>query len=421
MKSQYIFIKKPNAKIDVKNSQKLFQSIFNEIFQNTAFDTFEINCDNVVETISYKSSTSNPDIYYLVLSCEGSPAKNAMLLNLANRTLTSGKHRKDFYIINSYDESSEYYCEKLAPRFGKFERLMRAFIYTSLTKSLGFKWFEVSFTDEIKNTLKEKGNISETDLIERGLYEMTFAQLYDFLFKEFSYCSTESVIYEQLLSQDLNSMDKADLIDIINQCQKENLWNRFFRNTTEFDLKEPLYNMRKYRNKVAHNKFITTTEYDSCTSGLRKINTTLTNAIDQLDKDIYTEKHLFDTVMSFSALFAGLLKNNYDIVSSIQKNFSTLGETLINAIKPFASIKNMESMYKIVSAFSDLSKPNIALKSSMPKIEIPDFYQPLSMSKLPDVLYSHDVSLDGKQSDDDSNCNDIESDSNSNCDNKGEE
>lgn len=421
MKSQYIFIKKPNATINVKNSQKLFQSIFNEIFQNTTFDTFEINCDNVVETISYKSSTSNPDMFYLVLSHEGSPAKNAMLLNLANKILISGKHRKDFYIINSYDESSEYYCEKLAPRFGKFERLMRAFIYTSLTKSLGFKWFEVSFTDEIKNSLKEKGNISETDLIERGLYEMTFAQLYDFLFKEFSYCSSESVIYEQLLSQDLNSMDKAELIDIINQCKKENLWNRFFRNNTKFDLKELLYNMRDYRNKVAHNKFITTTEYDSCTNNLRKINTALTNAIDQLDKDIYTEKHLFDTVMSFSALFAGLIKNNYDIVSSIQKNFSILGETLINAVKPFASIQNMKNMYKIGSAFSDLNKLSIALKSSMPKIEIPDFYQSLSMSKFPNVLDSYDDCLDDKQNDDTSNSDGIESDGNSNSDEKGEE
>lgn len=419
MKSQYIFIKKPNATIDVKNSQKLFQSIFNEIFQNTTFDTFEINCDNMVETISYKSSTSNPDMYYLVLSHEGTPAKNAMLLNLANKILISGKHRKDFYIINSYDESSEYYCEKLAPRFGKFERLMRAFIYTSLTKSLGFKWFEVSFTDEVKNSLKEKGNISETDLIERGLYEMTFAQLYDFLFKEFSYCSTESVIYEQLLTQDLNSMDKTELIDIINQCQKENLWNRFFINNTEFDLKEPLYNMREYRNKVAHNKFITTTEYNSCTSNLRKINTALTNAINQLDKDIYTEKHLFDTVMSFSALFAGLLKNNYDIVSSIQKNFSILGETLINALKPITSIQNMENMYKIGSAFSDLNKLSIALKSSMPKIEIPDFYQSLSMPKLPDNLDSYDDRLDDKQNDVDSNSDDKEGDDNSNSDDKG--
>lgn len=201
-------------------------------------------------------------------------------------------------------------------------------------------------------------------------------------------------------------MDKADLIDIINQCQKENLWNRFFKSNTEFDLKEPLYNMREYRNKVAHNKFITTTEYDSCTSNLRKINTALTNAINQLDKDIYTEKQLFDTVMSFSALFAGFLKNNYDIVFSIQKNFSILGETLINAIKPIANIQNIQNMYKIGSAFTDLVKLSIALKSSIPKIEIPDFYQSLSIPTLPNMLVSSDESLNDKQDESDSNSDD---------------
>lgn len=421
MKLQYIFIKKPKATINVKDSIDLFQSIFNEIFHNTTFKTFDICYDNVTYTISYKSSTTNPDIYYLVLSHESSPAKDAKLLSTVNKTLISGKHRKDFYIINSYDEPSEYYCEKLAPRFGKFERLMRSFIYTSLTKNLGFKWFEVSFTDEIKNALKEKGNISDTDLIERGLYEMTFAQLYDYLFKEYAYCSAESVVYEQLLTQDLNSIDKEELINIINQCKKENLWDRFFKDNTEFDLKEPLHNMRDYRNKVAHNKFITTTEYNTCTKNLNKINTTLTNAINKLDKDIYTEKHLLDSIMSFSALFAGLLKNNYDIVSSIQKNFSTLGETLINSIKPIANIQNMENWYKLGAAFSDLNKLSDTFKLNMPIIDIPNLYRSLSIPKFPKGLDSHDKNLENKKGDDNSNIGDKESNDNSNCDDKNEE
>lgn len=397
MKSQYIFIKKPKVTITAKDSKHLFQSIFNEIFQNTTSETFDIRYDNKTHTISYKSSSTNPDIYYLVLSHESSPAKDARLLNIANQTLISGKHRKDFYIINSYDESSEYYCEKLAPRFGKFERLMRAFIYTSLTKNLGFKWFEKSFTVEIKNTLKEKGNISNTDLIEHGLHEMTFSQLYDFLFKDFSHFSAESVIYEQLLTQDLYSMDRLKLINIINQCKKKNLWNRFFINDTEFDLKEPLYNMREYRNKVAHNKFITTTEYNTCTNSLKKINITLTNALNKLVKDIYTKEHLLDSVMSFSSIFAGSLKNNYDIAPSVQKNFIALGETLINSINSVTNDSNTKNMLKRLIAYSSL-------------------YQSLSIPNFPNGLVPRDDILENQKTDDGSNIDDKESDDNSNCD-----
>lgn len=396
MKSQYIFIKKPKSEINIENDKEIFQKIYTDIFQNITLDTFEISCDNITETISYKSSTTNSDMFYLVLSHESSPARDARLLNLVNNTLISGKHRKDFYIINSYDEASEYYCEKLAPRFGKFERLMRAFIYTSLTKSLGLKWFESSFSDELKISLKEKGNISDTDLIEHGLYEMTFQQLYDFLFKEFAYCSAETVVYEQLLSQDLYAMEQSDLIRIINQCKKENLWNRFFIHNTDFNLEEPLCNMREYRNKVAHNKFITTTEYNTCTSNLKRINATLTNAIDQLNNDIYTEKHLMDTVMSFSALFAGLLRNHYDFAASLQKHFSILGETLINAFKPIASNINLEGIYKLGSSLSDLAKVSAAFTSNISPLEIPDFYQSLS---LPNHILDKDDNSDCKECD----------------------
>ena len=75
-------------------------------------------------------------------------------------------------------------------------------------------------------------------------------------------------------------------------------------------------------------------------------------------------------------------------------------------------------MYKIGSAFSELSKLSIALKSNIPKIEIPDFYQSLSISKLPDVLDSYDDSLDDEQKDGNSNNDDKESNENSNSDDK---
>ena len=413
MKAQYIFIKKQDSNLNTNKSKKLFQSIFNQIFQNTTLNTFEIHHDNINDTILYKSSASDSDVYYLELSHESSPSNDAILLNIANKMLISGRHRKDFYIINSYDEPSEYCCAKLAPRFGKFERLMRAFIYTSLTKNLGFKWFETTFTKELKNALKGKGNISDADLIERGLHEMNFSQLYDYLFKEYSYCSAESVIYEQLLTQDLYSIDKIKLINIINQCKKENLWDRFFNNTTEFDLKGPLCNIREYRNKVAHNKYITTSDYNTCTNSLRKINTILTSAINKLNNNIYTEIHLLDSVMSFSALFTEILKNNYDFVSSIQRNFSLLGKTLINTLKPIVNIDN--------SSFFEFNKFITTLQSTMPKIEIPDFYRLPSIPKFPDILNSNNANLDENQIDTPSIEDHPKNNSNSDNDDKEEE
>lgn len=385
MKIQYIFIKKQNSTVDIQNSNKLFQNMFKKIFDNVTFDTFQTIIDDQTETISFKSSTSpNKEEVYLTLSVEGKPSVCAHTLSLASERLICGKHRKDFYIITAYDQSSEYYCEKLAPRFGKFERLMRSFIYTTLIKILGVKWFEESFTEEMKNAIKEKGNISDTNLIEHGLYEMTFSQLYDYLFKEFSYCSPESAVYEQLLNNDLENMNKDKIVAILNCCKKESLWNRFF-GTASFDLQEPLATMREYRNKVYHNKFINHSEYIKCKKDLSKINSTLDNAIEQLNSSIYTEKHLFDSVMSFAALFAGLLRSKYDF-SALQESFNVLGKTLIKAFEPHASTTKMKAMYNLGSFVSEFKKIsdalNVRVKSEFNKQSISDISMADEFSEL---------------------------------------
>lgn len=375
MEIQYIFVKKTESVPDVRDSNKFFQNMFKIVFEAVTFDTFQVTINGSSHKVTYRSSISNNDVMYLTISFDNSPYFSAKLLSQVNDWLISGKHRKDFYIINSYDEPSEYFCEKLASRFGKFERLMRSFIYISLTKSLGFNWFESTFTDEIQTDIKNKGNIGKADLIERGLYEMTFAQLYDYLFKAFSYCSAETVVYEQLLNKNLDDMGKDEIISILSTCKKESLWNRFF-SETQFNLEEPLRQMREYRNKVAHNKFIKYTEYNDCKRKLIKINSILEDAIKQINSDIYTEKHFTDSLMSFAALFAGLLKNNYDVVAVAQKNFNALGKTLIKVLEPYASISKMNTFYKFGAILSDIQKISAALDSKGKSTEeLPDFYE----------------------------------------------
>lgn len=160
-----------------------------------------------LHTIDYKCSGVNGEIYYLSVSHNSRPSIDAKVLNLVTKCIQNGIHRKDFYIFYAYDETSEYYCAKLAPRFGKFERLMREFIYVNLTISLKSQWFEQSFTEDLKNEIKAKLN-SQNSLIEQALYEMTFAQLYDFLFVEYAYNSPDYIIYEKLLPLDLENTDK---------------------------------------------------------------------------------------------------------------------------------------------------------------------------------------------------------------------
>ncbi|MBQ3523282.1 MAG: hypothetical protein IJA43_02375 [Clostridia bacterium] len=360
MEIQYIFISKSKSNIEANNTDELLKKTFNDVFDNVTKNTFQISISGLTQTISFKRSPTNEGVTYLTLNYEGSPYLSAKTLSIVNDRLQKGEHRKNFHIILSYDGPSEYYCDMLASRFGKFERLMRSFIYISLTKSLGIEWFENSFTKEMKVLIKEKGNISDGDLIEHGLYEMTFAQLYDYLFKEFSYCSPDTAIYNQLLGQNLDGMEKSEIIEIINSCKKECLWNRFFSDA-KFNLEEPLRDMRKYRNIVAHNKLIKYEEYNKCKWSLIKINRTLESAIEQLNLEIYTKEHLTNSVMSLVALFAGLLKNEYGDFSVLQNNFNALGKVFLKAFEPYADTSKILKYYQFGSVLSDLQKLSTSL------------------------------------------------------------
>ena len=67
------------------------------------------------------------------------------------------------------------------PLFGVFERRTRELVYTTIIKIFGIQWFEKSFSENLQNTLKGKGN-NKTQLIEGALNELTYEQLKEYLF-----------------------------------------------------------------------------------------------------------------------------------------------------------------------------------------------------------------------------------------------
>lgn len=324
MQINLIFERKVKNDQNYPSAQSIFKEMFNLVFEQVTINTFVYKIDNTPYTIDYKCSGVNDEIYYLSVSHNFRPSIDAKVLNLVTKCIQNGIHRKDFYIFYAYDETSEYYCAKLAPRFGKFERLMREFIYVNLTISLKSQWFEQSFTEDLKNEIKAKLN-NQNSLIEQALYEMTFAQLYDFLFVEYAYTSPNCVIYERLLPLDLENTDKQTIIDAINTCKKVSLWDRYFL-SSQMDLKDYLNDMREYRNKVAHNKFITSEEYEKCTKNLKIINKQLSLAINNLYSQVYSEETWSYIGTLLSTAFSEFFKNNSAIFDAVQQSLSTLGK-----------------------------------------------------------------------------------------------
>lgn len=373
MQINLIFERKVKNGQNYPNAQSIFKEMFNLVFEQVTINTFVYKIDNTPYTIDYKCSGVNDEIYYLSVSHNSRPSIDAKVLNLVTKCIQNGIHRKDFYIFYAYDETSEYYCAKLAPRFGKFERLMREFIYVNLTISLKSQWFEQSFTEDLKNEIKAKLN-NQNSLIEQALYEMTFAQLYNFLFVEYAYNSPDYIIYEKLLPLDLDNTDKKTILDAIYTCKKVSLWDRYFQ-SSEMDLQDYLSNMREYRNKVAHNKFITFEDYDKCTKNLRIINKQLSLAIHNLYSQIYSEETISYIGTLLSTAFSEFFKNNATIFDAVQKSLITIGKIFSEISDSLTKSlgHNIQNTYKGVSVSATPSKieGSSCLQTSATTCELP--------------------------------------------------
>lgn len=155
----------------VKVLEKIYDDVQKEILQIT------INSEKV--NVYYRISAKNNNMLFVKLWCKYTPAKEAEILDNTVNRLIRGEHRKDWNIVITYDEVSQLYCCKLMPLFGVFERRTRELVYTTIIKIFGIQWFEKSFSENLQNTLKGKGN-NKTQLIEGALNELTYEQLKEY-------------------------------------------------------------------------------------------------------------------------------------------------------------------------------------------------------------------------------------------------
>lgn len=203
MQVKYIFLRKNNGTHEENNKEVSILSlkqIFDIIFSNVTKDSFEIEIDNTIHKINYKSSKlHNGNTYYLKLIVEGTRFYCARILNEVNMALIKGTHRKDYNIILSFDGISLYYCDEIYPKFNLFERKIRELIFGILIKAFGVNWYNATISSDLKIEMeKQTKGMKQSDLIEKALYEMTIFQLETYLFTPYREVNVIDVIDNEL-------------------------------------------------------------------------------------------------------------------------------------------------------------------------------------------------------------------------------
>lgn len=114
-------------------------------------------------------------------------------------------------MIVAYNEVSEYYCGKISPKFGKSERLLRELIFLIMIKTFGAKWGKKTIAKEILDDVKVSvGGMSDTQVIETALYEMTISQLEDYLFKPYSELEKNPDLEEEFNKVDIYQLTEEE-------------------------------------------------------------------------------------------------------------------------------------------------------------------------------------------------------------------
>lgn len=255
-----MFIKKDEIRENYIDCHKIFEEMFANLFENVTYNTFSVNKESRKVIVEYEIIPKKQGIYNLNLKYnDNSEQSSADVLDYINGKIIKGSHRKDYNIIALKDAVSEYYCNKISPEMAKYERLLRELIFTVMVKALGNEWSSETIPQNIIKEIKQR-RITNNEILERGLCEMTLKQIENYLFKPFS---------------KNNTTDRKRYKPII-------IWEKYFvKDGVELEnIKEVLSKIRQYRNRIAHNKEFYKKDYLDCKKIVDKFNADLEEAIE---------------------------------------------------------------------------------------------------------------------------------------------
>lgn len=289
METQYILIRK--NKSEAKSIK--IQSEVKTVIKEAGFDLGNIaivfSKDNYEKNVMYKMSYDDNNVLYLNINSSLRGEEAAKLLSEFDERFTKGKHRAKFYIINAYSDASYWFCSRLMPKLGSFERLLREFIYLTLTRAYGSEWIKI-FDSERKEHIAEisQGRVSKNnEYIEVSLEWLEFAQIEDVLFSPCSYEDTDTVISEILSDENIT---KDEMLIKLKSIEKKSLWEREFQEFSDVkDLQYRFNDIRNIRNTVMHNKTIGFQYYEESIAKIETINKQLMKAIEKIKNDIYAK------------------------------------------------------------------------------------------------------------------------------------
>lgn len=214
----------------------------------------------------------------------------------------TGRINPNTTVVNTlWDDIGRYYATLAYPLINEIENLMRKLISKFMLVNVGMNWSKESIHNDLFSKIE---NFKDEALYLNDLFKLDFIQLSEVLFKKKRDISLEDI--DRLLLK--TEFSKDDQEKIKKYMPKSN-WEKYFSSVVGVDapdLEKKWTILYDFRNKVAHNRFLTKSEFDQV-SGLSKqvkqIMVEALNKLGELDLNQDDREFIKDAYKESSASF----------------------------------------------------------------------------------------------------------------------
>ncbi|WP_276620458.1 hypothetical protein [Syntrophomonas wolfei] len=386
MRIEYIFIRKNND--PVKVGDKIYtlapslKPFLKSLFKDVSDDSFKVKLKSKEYDVYYHHTTCKSEdsdakssMHYLTISIDGQRKDRcAEVLNSANQTILCTTGKKQYNIILAYDGVSKYYCDRAYPDLNEFERNIRNLVFRIVTKAFGTKWLDKTVTEETKDGLKASIQtrpraLRDERLIEEALYEMDIKALENYLFIPQRDISCNQVIDIALSPEKLKEMTKEQIEAELANARPKSLWERQFADKVSIDgLQEALPQIRALRNRVAHAKPFTYSDFTKCRRLLQEINPQIEQAICDISVKEYDLSETIRTIAGFGDAWTAAVSKTLELNKGISSVMSEIGSSIKDAYRVL-DIMPMRQISEALKQVTDMS-PVLSAVQSLPMAEI---------------------------------------------------
>ena len=406
-KNSYIFLKrkstkKENEKAKEKEDKKniklspTFMQLMKKAFDEIEFESEKHNLINNGSIVIRKNKNKKKVLFkyniicgncYLDIKVNSNCELTAIgLLNDVNKKLISKNNCFDeFYIsIISYDYISEYYCNRLFPYLNEFERKLRKLLFNVYTLNFDLEYYSATPNKELQGDIKKKSielnkelnemnsdNISKNDCLTKyGFYSLEYSDIDKLLFSDYVSEKDKNKLQDFLKNnEDLSKVGDEELREKFELLKPKHDWDRFFKNKRMGDDFQIIFgDIHRFRNNIAHCKFVSKRQYTKCLSLLKHNIELLDIAISISEEKDFFKKNIELQQDSFDRMSKMLREAVYNFYKPFLDNIELLTQSTKQLSDRILSTNN--SLSNIISTIPSIVLPEIELT----KYDIPKYF-----------------------------------------------